>query len=294
MHRMGAESDSPGERLAKLARRQHGVVSRRQLEGLGIGRGSVVRRIENGQLHRLHRGIYAVGHANLSREGRWISAVLASGSGAVLSHRSAAELWRLVDPGDGPVHVSVQSTAGRKPRRGIRLHRGVRLAPASITQRRLIPVTTPARTLADLRGTVSNARHRRAVRQAEVLGLRIGLVASEGTRSELEDLFLRLCRRHRLPKPEVNARAGPFEVDFFWRSARLIVETDGYRYHRGSQAFEDDHERDLVLRAAEFDVLRFTFRQIADEPERVAALVARELNRSRTNGPFPLQPPART
>jgi len=88
-----------------------------------------------------------------------------------------------------------------------------------------------------------------------------------------------LCRRHRLPRPEVNVRIGPYEVDFLWRAQRLIVETDGYRYHRGSQAFEDDHERDIGLRAHGCDILRFTYRQVTEDPGRVAAVVQRELER---------------
>ena len=139
-------------------------------------------------------------------------------------------------------------------------------------------MTTPAQTLADLRGVVPEARWRRAVRQAEVLGLRTGLEKTEPTRSELEDEFLQLCDRHRIPKPEVNVRVGAHEVDFLWRAERLVVETDGYRYHRGWQAFENDHDRDLVLRGLGLSVVHFTFRQVTSEPDRVAALVAVELS----------------
>jgi very-short-patch-repair endonuclease len=140
-------------------------------------------------------------------------------------------------------------------------------------------VTTPAQTIADLQGAVSHAQHRRAVRQAEVFGLATGLAAGEATRSELEDLFLRLCRRHHLPTPEVNVRVGGHEVDFLWRPQRLIVETDGYRFHRGSAAFESDHDRDLTLRAHGFSVIRLTYRQVTAEPTRIAALLCEELQR---------------
>ncbi|HET6999281.1 MAG TPA: type IV toxin-antitoxin system AbiEi family antitoxin domain-containing protein [Solirubrobacterales bacterium] len=267
-------------RLAALAEKQYGVVSRAQLRELGIGRGSIARRIENGQLHRLHRGVYALGHLSIPIEGWWVAALLASGKGAVLSHRSAAELWGLLDPVDGPVHVSTSSTAGRKRRQGIHLHRGAVFAEGAITRRKRIPVTTPARTIADLRGTVPAARWRRAIRQAEVLGLRTGLErTSEPTRSELEHLFLRLCEQHRLPSPEINARVGPYEVDFLWRAEHLIVETDGYRYHRGSQAFEDDHTRDLDLHALGYKVRRFSYRQVTTQASQVASVVANALRR---------------
>jgi very-short-patch-repair endonuclease len=141
----------------------------------------------------------------------------------------------------------------------------------STTRRRNIPVTTPAQTLADLEGVVAPSQHRRAIRQAAVLGLHTGLLGNEPTRSELEDLFLRLCRRYRLPKPEVNVKVGQLEVDFLWRAKRLIVETDGYKYHRGSQAFEDDHDRDLVLHDLGYTVRHFTYRQVTETPNRIAA-----------------------
>ena len=136
-----------------------------------------------------------------------------------------------------------------------------------------MPVTTPARTISDLRRSASGEQTRRAIRQAEVLGLDLGTAPTDGTRSELEHLFMRLCRRHRLPRPEVNVRVGPFTVDFLWRRERLIVETDGYRYHRGATAFEDDHTRDLELCALGFEVRRFTYRQVTQEETAVARSV---------------------
>jgi very-short-patch-repair endonuclease len=115
---------------------------------------------------------------------------------------------------------------------------------------------------------------RRALRQADVLGLPIGPVADrDRTRSDLEREFLRLCQRHDLPVPEVNVRLGGHLVDFLWRDHRLAVETDGYRYHRGRQAFEDDRSRDLDLRSLGYEVLRFSYRQVSREPERVVAAV---------------------
>jgi very-short-patch-repair endonuclease len=286
MHHMGAQSANLGAKLSGLARMQHGVVSRRQLYGLGIGRGSIVRRIENGQLHRVHHGVYAVGHRGISQEGRWMAAVLACGEGAVLSHRSAASLWRLLKPVNGPTDVSIPTTSGRKRRAGIRLHRRALLTSNSVTHPNRIPVTTPAQTIADLENVVSAAQRRRAIRQAEVLGLRTGLEReSERTRSELEHLFLQLCRKHQLPKPEVNVRIGRYEVDFLWRAQRLIVETDGYRYHRGAQAFEDDHDRDLELRSLGFDLRRFSYSQVTTAPQRVAAAVTKALQPRSRNRP---------
>jgi very-short-patch-repair endonuclease len=118
------------------------------------------------------------------------------------------------------------------------------------------------------------------MRQAEVLGLPLDPAITDGTRSELERLFLRLCRRHRLPEPDVNARIGRFIVDFLWPHERLVVETDGYRYHRGAVAFEEDHARDLELRASGFEVRRFTYRQVSEQAADVAASVRDALART--------------
>ncbi|HMI81658.1 MAG TPA: DUF559 domain-containing protein [Solirubrobacterales bacterium] len=213
-----------------------------------------------------------------------------------MSHGSAAALWDLLRPLDGPVHVSVPTTTGRKSRRGIHLHRCPSLThlsspPSSspirggrggqlVTRRHNIPVTTVQRTIDDLDGVVPPYLVRRAIRQAEFKGMRLGGVESDGSRSDLESYFLDLCRRHRLPPPEVNVKLGRWEVDFLWRAQCLVVETDSFAYHRGSVAFEDDHERDLDLRAAGFTVLRFSERQLEEGPERVVADVARVLSGS--------------
>lgn len=204
-----------------------------------------------------------------------MAAVLACGDGAVLSHRSAASLWGLLRVEKGPLHVTVPSGGGRQRRDGIRLHRCVSLAADMTTSRQGIPVTTPARTIADLRGAVPPYQWRRAVRQAELAGFPLGdAVETDGTRSDLERDFLRLCRRHGLPRPEVNVRIGRWTVDFLWWAERLAVETDSYRYHRGRIAFQDDRARDLDLRRRGLQVRRFSELQIDEEPERVAADLA--------------------
>jgi very-short-patch-repair endonuclease len=132
-------------------------------------------------------------------------------------------------------------------------------------------VTTPARTLADLERGLAPPLVRRARRQAEIAGYALGGARGDGTRSDFERDLLALCRAHRLPPPEVNIRVGRWTVDFLWRPERVAVETDSYRYHRGSVAFEDDHARDLDLRGRGLAIHRFTERQLREEPERVAA-----------------------
>jgi very-short-patch-repair endonuclease len=206
-----------------------------------------------------------------------MAAVLAFGEGAVLSHGSAAVHWGLLKPIAGPVDVSVPTRAGRGKRAGVRLHRRAALGQPDVTRHMGIPVTTPARTVADLPGAVPPRLAKRAHRQAEVLGLPLGETVTDGTRSDLEDDFLDLCRRHALPAPEVNVRVGRWTVDFLWPDRRLVVETDSYLYHRGKVAFEDDHERDFGLRGLGYDVLRLSEKQIGEGYERVARLLVEAL-----------------
>lgn len=199
-----------------------------------------------------------------------MAAVLSCGERAVLAYVSAAALWGMLRQRKGPVEVSVAGNAGRARRADLRLRRCPTLTAGQITRCRGIPVTNPARTIIDLRRVLPAAEVRKAIREAEDLGLAVGLAPdTHGTRSELEHRFLALCKRAALPRPEVNVAIGRFVVDFVWREQRLIVETDGYRYHRGRVAFEDDRARDLELRRAGFDVLRLTYRQITAHPEKV-------------------------
>jgi predicted transcriptional regulator of viral defense system len=187
--------------IAALAKRQHGVVMLGDLEAAGLTRDGVKRRVAAGRLHRIHRGVYAVGHRGLADEGRWIAAVLACGEGAVLSHRSAAQLWRLLDPDPGPVDVSVPTRCGRRRRSGIRIHRPRAISVEATTRRRGIPVTTPARTIRDLRRVASGAVVRRALRQAEYLGLDLAELETDGTRSGLEAAVLLCVGATAYPRP---------------------------------------------------------------------------------------------
>ncbi len=200
-----------------------------------------------------------------------MAAVLACGSQAALSHRSAAVLWRLLPPRDGAVDVSISGRRGRGSQLGIRVHRPRLLRAREVTERLGIPVTAPARTIADLRRTASAWEIRRATRQAEFLALPLGAIETDGSRSDLEGDFLALCRRHRLPAPEVNVKVGPWTVDFLWRSQRLAVETDFYGYHRGRTAFRDDRARDLDLRRRGFAVRRYSEEQVNEDAAAVAA-----------------------
>jgi len=232
-----------------------------------------------------------------------MAAVLACGEGAVLSHHSAAALWELLRPIAGPIHVSVPTTNGLRLRRGIHLHRCASLSTSRepspspsypdqeggrgrrlTTHRHNIPVTTIQRTIEDLAGTVAPRLLRRAKRQAEHKGIHLEGTEPRRARSDLEEDFFALVHRHHLPLPETNVKLGRHEVDFLWREARLIAETDSYLYHRGSVSFEDDHARDLDLRSAGYIVLRFTDTQIEEEPPRVVADLARALGTGASGG----------
>jgi very-short-patch-repair endonuclease len=222
-----------------------------------------------------------------------MAAVLACGPGAVLSHGAAAVHWGLLRPLDGPIDVSIPTRNGRKRRRGIRIHRcgtlGAPLRPHGtekrpgplVTVRDRIPVTTVARTLVDLRATLAPHLVRRAIREAEFLGFGLGEIKTDRTRSELERGFLRLCRRHGLPLPEVNVLLDGMTVDFLWRDASLVVETDSYATHGGTVAFENDRERDLRLRRLGYSVHHFSERQLQLAPKAVAEDVALALRAAR-------------
>lgn len=288
---MVGEVDSRDAVIAAIAERQHGVATASQLREASLSDAAISKRVRAGRLRRIHRGVYAVGHGALSREGRWIAAVLACGKGAVVSHASAAALWGLLRPIEGPIDISVPTTAGRARRRGLRIHRCATLMSSSstdgletrhllVTRRDGIPVTTVARTLRDLRGAVAPYLVRRATRQAELAGWRLDGIETDRTRSDLERDFLCFCRRHRLPSPKVNARVADLTVDFLWPDARLVVETDGYRYHRGSIAFENDHARDLTLRQHGFTVLHYTGAQLRSYPAEIAAELGEVLARA--------------
>ena len=235
--------------IAEIAARQHGVIGLSQLVGAGLSSKQVSYRVQRRRLHRIYRGVYAVGHTVLSREAHWMAAVLACGDGAALSHRDAAALYALRPSAATRIDATIDSRNGRSRRRRIRLHRSP-LPAEEVTVVDGIPVTTVARTLLDLAAVVQMDALKRAIKQAERLRLfdltdvRVVLHRSAGrhgagrlaaaltaheepafTRSDLEDLMLALSRRHGLPKPLVNPTVSGYEVDFLWSSERLVVET---------------------------------------------------------------------
>lgn len=280
--------------VAELAERQHGVVARGQLLNRGIAGNAIDNRVRLGRLHRLHPGVYAVGHRMLTREGRWMGAVLAGGEGAALSHRSAAALWSLRTTVRG---IEITTRRSTRSRGSIQRH-CANLPADEVTVRRGIPVTTVPRTLFDLAAVLPPDGLKRPIREAEVLQLRdrLSLPAllarypghrgnralrfclrpgqtADFTRSELEDRFVEFLRKAGLPRPDLNAwleiDGRWVQVDCLWRRHGLIVELDGHAVHGTRSAFEGDRDRDRRLQAAGWRVVRVTWRQLHDEGDAV-------------------------
>lgn len=293
-HRSGGENASV--RVGELAGRQWGVVSRRQLLDCGVSERARERWLDAGRLYRVHPGVYAVGHPAIPLEGRLVAALLHAGPGAALSHASALGWWRLNSDEQLIVHVSTLVRANST--RGVRVHHPRRL---DAVLHRGLRVTTVARTLLDAASQLPFPRLRRVVAEAEYLRLldpaSIGAQLGRGRRgssslrralalhnpllaqtlSALEERFLALCEDHSLPLPEVNATVAGLMVDALWRAPGLVVELDGARSHASAAAMHRDRERDLALRAAGFDVLRYTWHQVTERPSAVAADLRRAL-----------------
>jgi hypothetical protein len=253
------------------------VVTSAQLLAAGFRRPAISKAVAAGWLHRIHQGVYAVGHRALSNEGRWMAAVLACRPGAVLSHRDAAELWGMLRPIGGHVDVTIATYAGRRRRNGIRIHRSPSVLLSTITHESGIPVTTAARTLADLKGVISPGLHRKATRQAEYLKLDLGDILTDHTRSETERRARLICKRNDVPPPESNVPIGPYTVDLFWSEFGLVVEIDSFGTHGGRQGFEDDRAMEMYLTRVGLRLRRFSDTQVWNQPDAVAASIIGEI-----------------
>jgi very-short-patch-repair endonuclease len=261
--------------MHRLAARQHGVVTTAQLLNAGVGRRSIARRVQAGWLVPLHHGVYQVGPlaAPLGPE---MAAILACGG--ALSHQSAAAIWGF-GRREKVVHVTVEGQA-RRARKGVRIHR---TASLNAVVHNGLPLSDPARTLRDLKRTASPDEVERAKEQAAVLGLVLedDDPYPEFTRSEGERRLKALCKAANLPIPQMNARVAGHEVDAYWPAHNLIVEVDGWRYHRTRKRFEDDRRKDAALQAAGYRVVRITYRRLRDEPYSVSAQLGALLNVAR-------------
>jgi very-short-patch-repair endonuclease len=295
----------------RLVRRQHGVVAREQLIAPGFGEGAIEHRLRRGRLHRLWKGVYAVGRPEVGRDGLLMAAALSCGPHASISHRSAGWLWGMVG-WCGSLDVVVPSGVLRR-RQGIRVHRRLGFDPDRRFRIKGIPVTDPADTLIDLACELPDPLLERAIREADRLGLidpetlraalddtlrrpGIGRLRSlldmatfALTDSELERRFLRLVRAAKLPAPRTQAWLNGYRVDFYWPALGLVVETDGLTYHRTASQQATDRLRDQAQAAAGLTVLRFTAFQVRFEPERTTAVLTTVA--SRLDEALPGHPP---
>lgn len=294
------KADGPDRRIGVVADRQHGVIARAQLKALGLSDREVGYRLAVGRLQLLHRAVYAVGHGRLSKEARWMAAVLAGGGGAALRRRSAGALWGFYA---GGTRIEVATPTQRRSRDGIVFHHS-NLRPDEVTEHDGIPVTTVPRTIFDLATVLRPRELERALNEAEVLRLwnevslidllhryprRPGATAIRAllaardqgariTRSELELKFLEFLDSAGLPSPQTNVLVEGLEVDCLWREQRLVLELDGRDFHATRAAFERDRERDRILQVAGWRPVRITWRQLHRSPGRLARDLQRLLD----------------
>jgi very-short-patch-repair endonuclease len=295
----------------RLADEQHGVVAWRQLLELGLERRSIQHRVSRGRLHRVHRGVYAVGRPELTQRGKWMAAVLACGRGAALSFDGAAALWGVRPLRAGPIEIVVPVSSGRR-RSSPAVHRRPRMSAEDVTARDGIPVTSLVRTFIDIARRLEPAQLERAVNEADRLDLidpealfaalddhpgqrgtgplreLLGRHTFRLTDSELERRFLRLAEAAELPMPVTGKRLNGFKVDFYWPHLGLVIETDGLRYHRTPAQQTRDKLRDQAHTAAGLTALRFTHEQVRFEAGHVRETlrtVAMRLEEGWTDGP---------
>ena len=303
MRDKGREHPGTGrhDALAALAKRQHGVVSIRQLTGpLGYSKAAVHRAVKAGRLHQLYRGVFAVGHTGMSFDAQCLAAVLACSPDALLSHVSAAWLWGLTKT--SPLPASVTAPGYRKPRPPLRLHEARSLAAEDRELREGIPVTSLPRTLLDLAATVRFEWLEKMVERSEDLELfdlsvvdsllertvghpghgrlrkAIALYKpSSFTRSSLERHFLELCLEAGLPQPRTNFVVHGFELDCYWPEFRFAVELDVFETHGTRAAFERDRIRQEELLLHGIAMTRVTGPRLERERRQVMARIRRLL-----------------
>jgi very-short-patch-repair endonuclease len=288
--------ESAKVRVAALASRQHGVVATRQLRYLGIAGALLGRWTDRGDLHPVHRGVYAVGHIGLSTAGWLTAAVLYAGPGAMLSHVTAA--WWLALTSRRPDVIQVSTPRRCTSVDGIEVH-GRR--PLDRVWHNHLPVAPLAHVLLDYAATHGHDDIRYVLAQAEHRGwLDVEVLQGEcrrgrpgsaalrkalsrhqpqlgRTRSEFERRMIYLCERYALPIPEFNVIVAGQLVDALWRAHRLIVELDGKDAHSRWGQIQADHARDLILRRARHTVHRYTWAQLEHDHAAVAQDVLRAL-----------------
>jgi very-short-patch-repair endonuclease len=280
----------PLNALAAFAARQHHVISTAQLRSLGWTDKGLAGLVRAGRLFRVHRGVYALGRELLTQEGSWMAAVLACPPGAALSHVSAGVLWELLRHDSPRPHVLAPAGCTSRGPRAIQLHRSGTLSEPEVTTRNGIRVTGVLRTVSDLAlGGLPDTPLSAAVRQAgrlhhvdlqqlkdkprlgKIVRLYDPLIGM--TDSDMEAIFQALCAKYRLPTPLPQETFGPYRADFTWHEHRLVVECDSRGWHFNDVNYLADRQKERLIRAAGYEVLRFTYAEIVHR----SALVAREI-----------------
>lgn len=289
---MGRKALPRGVELRDLAGRQHGVVSVEQLHGLGYVEGSIAKAVRSGRLIPLHRGVYAVGHSDLSLHGRCLAAVKGCGEGALLSHWSPAWLWGVMSTRPLPIHVT--TPIPRRARSGLVIHRSRTLLAEDGAEIDGIPVTSVARTALDLAARIRRRSVRRLLQRTEELGLfdlpdfESILARNKGhrgtkplrceiaiyrpppfTRSGLEERFFELVLERHLPRPATNFVEAGYELDVYWPELRFAVELEVYETHGGRLSFEEDPVRQESLKLAGVEMICVTGPRLDREPDQV-------------------------
>jgi hypothetical protein len=287
--------------ITEIGKRTHLIVTRNQLVALGLTDNMIISRLHAKFLTRVHRGVYSLSPPPLAPQARFLAAVLACGSDAVLSHQSAAILHGILDTPTPVTHVARLSGARQFPR-GVRLHHPRQLADWERDLVDQVPVTSVSRTLADLavsssrrllEDAISGARRTgqfdpaeidRVVREApgrpggrKLLALVERWAPIEApSLSPFQDRLFNLCEAAGIPRPEQEVAIGPYRVDFLWRRQRLILEADG-RYHHESR-FDEDRARDLYMASHGFQTIRVTYRMLQDDPQSVVTQIHQTLD----------------
>jgi very-short-patch-repair endonuclease len=284
---MGRQGRTDDQKVAGIAGRGHGVVTRRELLGAGLSERRIKRRIERGALMVVFPGVYRVGHRAPSVEARYMAAVKACGEGALLSGLSAAWLWGLIK---GPAPPPEVTASTERRIKGIKTRRQRRMDPRDATRHRGIPVTTVPATLVRLPSLLSfddltRAAHEAAIRHRttpnqieaaqarhpKAAGAKLLRAIVRGDAptllSKLERGFRARLRAANLPRPITNIPAGSYHVDCRWPDAKLTVELDSYRYHNSRHAWEQDRRRDREARRRGDEMRRYVWTDVFEEPE---------------------------
>jgi hypothetical protein len=282
-----------------LAGRQHGHVTRQQLLNLGVGRGAITACLESARYAAVHRGVYCIGPRRDDPVSQAAAAVLACGTGALLSHESAASLWGFFSRWGFPLHVTAR---GERERPGITTHRCQSLHRSDRSFQQGICVTSAARTVLDVAPALPAEKLTRLVNDTR-RDHHLGLHALQGvldrnpyhpgtkllrpfiddpanpTASHLEDLFRAFVKKYDLPVPIINFNLRRKQPDAYFPKHNLIVELDGWNYHKDRQAFETDRERDAENLRHGTATIRITEQRLTTSPDREAARLKEILDR---------------